>query len=83
MLTCKPRQVTESPGDEGVGSTLISVAVCCGKRVGLTGAAEESPVEEQAAKMNSPINRILGIFFMGSIAIQSNFNTQDGPIRLT
>jgi len=69
MRTCKSRQVTESPGDEGVGSTLISVAVGCGKGIGLAGAAEDSPVEEQAVKMNSPINRILGGFFMGSIGI--------------
>jgi len=32
-------------------------------------------VEEQAVKTNSPINRIPGVIFMGSIGYPSNFNT--------
>jgi len=39
----------------------------------------DSPAEEQAVKMNSPTNRMLGILFMGNIEYPSNPNTYGLP----
>jgi len=64
----------ELPGEAGVGSTLVSVAVGGGGVVIVTGVTD-SPAEEQAVKTNNPINRILDVFFMRSIVYQSNSNT--------
>jgi len=71
MVTCRSRQVIESPAEAGVGSTLISVGVGKGDGTGTT----DSPVEEQAVKTNSPISSICGVLFMGSIGYRSNCNT--------
>jgi hypothetical protein len=64
----------------GVGRTLVTGAVDCSEAVALAGVAEVSPEEEQAVKMNSPINRILGVFSTGSLECQSNINTYEWPI---
>jgi len=61
--------VIESPGDEGIGRTLISVTVACGEAVAVVEMADDSLVEEQAVKINSPINRILEVFFMEALEI--------------
>jgi hypothetical protein len=50
------------PGDKGVGS---AVAVSCGDAV--TGVAEGPPVEEQAVNSNSPMNKIVDVFFIGDM----------------
>ena len=75
MVTCRSSQVTESPGDEGVGNTMISVAVGCGEAIEVAGAAGDSPEEEQAVKMTSPMKRILGVLFIESNGNPSTFNT--------
>jgi len=64
MLTCRSRQRTGSPGEEGVGKTLLTVAVGCGKPGVLTGVVENPPAEVQADKTNIPANRIVVICFM-------------------
>jgi hypothetical protein len=78
ILTCKLRQVTKSPGEEGVGNSLISVAVGCGETTTVGGLAD-LPAEAQAVKMKSPMSRMLTIFFIKSPANQPTFNTQDAP----
>jgi hypothetical protein len=65
----------ESPDEAGVGSGLISVAVGWGDRVAGRGVVEVWPAEEQAAKMNNPLNKIATVFFIGCLGIQSNSNT--------
>jgi hypothetical protein len=60
MLTCRSRQRTGSPGEEGVGKTLLTVAVGFGRPGVLTSVGEEV----QADKTNRPTNRILIIGFM-------------------
>jgi hypothetical protein len=69
-ITFSSRQVTGSLGEDGVGQTLATVAVGDGITI--------VPVDvgEQAVKMNSPIDRIVGIVLMGNIAAPFNFNTQ-------
>ena len=57
-----------------MGGTLISIAVAWGDAVIVAGVTDPSG-EEQAVKMNSPIIRIFGVLFMGSIGYRSNFNT--------
>ena len=71
MVTCRSRQIIESPGEAGVGSILTSVAVGCGGTVIVTGVTG-SPLEEQAASINNPIKlliRIRGNFFMQEIKV--------------
>jgi|GEM_PF-5594363 len=66
MVTCRSRQIIESPGEAGVGNILTCVAVGCGGAVIVTGGTD-LPLEEQAANINNPIknlNRIPGKFFM-------------------
>ena len=72
----------ESPREEGVRDTLTSVTVGCGDAiaVGLAGAAEDSPVEEQAVNMSSPINRTPDAFFMADMGNRSNINTHGQPL---
>jgi hypothetical protein len=65
MVTCKVSQVIVSPGDEGVGNTLISVVAGCEEAIAVAGRVASAPVEEQAVKTNSPINRMLDVFFIG------------------
>jgi len=74
MITCRFRQVIELPGEAGVGSTLVSVAVGGGGAVIVTGVTD-SPAEVQAVKKNSPINRNLDVLCMISIIYPSNLNT--------
>ena len=57
-----------------MGGTLISIAVAWGDAVIVAGVTDPSG-EEQAVKMNNPINRIFGVLFIGMIGYQSNFNT--------
>ena len=66
MVTCRSRQRIGSPGVEGVGSSLTSVAAGCGGAVAAAGVTA-SPEEEQAVKIISPIkvvNRKSVSFFM-------------------
>ncbi len=65
----------ESPGEVGVGKGLICVAVGPGEVVATAGAVEDSPAEEQAVKMNSPMKRILSVVFMGITENRFTFNT--------
>jgi len=64
MLTCRSRQRIGSPGEEGVGKTLLTVAVGFGRPGVLTSVGENPPAEVQADKTNRPTNRILVIGFM-------------------
>src|SRR5215203_4256336 len=71
MVTWRSRQTIESPGDAGVGRTLIGVEVGCGCTVMVTGVTV-SPLEEQAVNMSNPIqifNRTLGSFFMQDVKV--------------
>jgi hypothetical protein len=66
MDTCRSCHCIESPGDDGVGNTLTSVAVGSGNSVTVTGVAD-GLVDEHAVKINSPIKlfiRLYGIFFI-------------------
>jgi len=76
MLTCRSRQTTESPGEEGVGT---AVGVGCGGAV--VGVTEDSTAGEQAVNRNSPTNKILEVFFMASPGYPITFNTLDDLAR--
>ena len=67
----------ESPGEAGVGSSLISVAVGWGEEAAGRGVVEVWFAEAQAAKINSPLNKIAAVFFIGCLGIQSNSNTYE------
>ena len=83
MVTCNSSHVIEAPGKAGVGSGLISVAV--GWRNGVAGrcVVEVWPAEEQAVKMNNPLNKIATVFFIGCLGIQSNSNTYEQALGFT
>jgi hypothetical protein len=61
--------VIESPDEEGVGRTLMSVAVGCEEIVAVAGAIVDSLALEQALSMNSPMNRKNDVFFIGGNGI--------------
>jgi len=65
----------ESLGDEGVGGTLIAVAVGWGEGVAVVGVEDDASLQDQAAKISSPKNRNVGSFLKENIGIPSNFNT--------
>ena len=67
----------ESPGEAGVGSGLISIAVGWGDRVAGRCVVEVWPAEAQAVKINNPLNKIATVFFIGCLGIQSNSNTYE------
>ena len=77
MLTCRFLQTTGSPDEEGVGNARVTVAVGCGRAVVPAGVGESPPALEQAAKTNSPMNRMVIICFMGMTKNPSNFNTYE------
>jgi hypothetical protein len=62
MVTCSSCQLIESPGEEGVGSTITAV--------GLDSAEDDIAVgvEEQAVSISRP-NTVFSIFFMLGIIV--------------
>ena len=71
QVTCKSRQMIESPGEAGVGRILTSVVVGRGGGVTVPDVTD-SPVEEQAVNMTNPIklfNSMLRSFFMQELEI--------------
>ena len=66
-----------SPGEAGVGSSFISVAVGWGDGLAGKCVVEVWFAEAQAAKINSPLNKIAAVFFIGCLGIQSNSNTYE------
>jgi hypothetical protein len=77
MLTCSLSHVIVSPGEAGVGSGLIWAAVGWGENVAGRSVVEVWFDEEQAVKINSPLNKIAAVFLIGCLGNQSNFNTQE------
>jgi hypothetical protein len=65
MDTCRLPQITESPGEEGVGITMVVVAVGWGNAVAEEGVRAALPARKQAVMSRiSPKARIGIVFFM-------------------
>ena len=77
MVTCSVSHTIEFPGEEGVGTIGMAVAVDTG-----VGGTDVVPVQEQAVKTIKQSERMAEMFFIGNLGILSNFNTQEGNERL-
>jgi hypothetical protein len=75
----------ESLGEEGVGNTLVAVAVGGGVSVAVpvAGMAGASPAEEQAVIKDSITRRNRDDLFSENMRSPSYFNTKNGLPRLT